>query len=117
MRVPGSDVSMTFTNYGALLYQTDVSLCLLEGMSDLFAMAVRQKGNGYFHSNKFSKSYGQANVAMASYSPPAFKLKASHAVNALRGLGLFMSLYGYFGVDFDIFSAEDGYVGVGLIKG
>ncbi|KAI4130449.1 MAG: hypothetical protein LQ341_006457 [Variospora aurantia] len=70
-------------------------------------MAVRQKGNGYFHSNKFSKSYGQANVAMASYSPPAFKLKASHAVNALRGLGLFMSLYGYSGVDFDIFSTED----------
>ncbi|KAL8989519.1 MAG: hypothetical protein Q9177_001610 [Variospora cf. flavescens] len=78
-------------------------------------MAVRQKGNGYFHSDKFSKSYGQANVAMNSYSAPAFRLKASHAVNALRGLGLFMSLYGYFGVDFDIFSTKDGYVGVGLV--
>lgn len=115
MKVPNSDISLTFSKYGALLYQTDVSLCLLEGMSDLFAMAVRQKGNGFFISNRFSKSYGQANVAMTSYSAPAFRLKAGHAVNALRGLGLFMSMYGYFEVDFDIFSAQDGHVGVGLV--
>ncbi|KAI4092749.1 MAG: hypothetical protein LQ348_001881 [Seirophora lacunosa] len=99
MKVPNSDISLTFSNYGALLYQTDVSLCLLEGMSDLFAMAVRQKGNGFFNSN----------------SAPAFRLKAGHAVNALRGLGLFMSMYGYYGVDFDIFSDQDGHVGVGLV--
>lgn len=115
MRVPGSDVSLTFRNYGKLLYQTDVSLCLLESASDLFTLAVKAKGDPYLPSNNFDKNYGQATVAMNSYSPPTQRLRASHTVQVLRGVGLFMSLYGYFEVDFDIYSGRDGSVGVGLI--
>ncbi|KAI4131911.1 MAG: hypothetical protein LQ338_000993 [Usnochroma carphineum] len=115
MRVPGSDISLTFQNYGQLLYQTDVSLCLLESMSDLFALAIAAKGDGYIASNKFYKNYGRANVAMNSYSPPTQRLTIGHTVDVLRGIGFFMSLYGYMGVDYDIFSAKDGHIGIGLV--
>ncbi len=115
MRVPGSDVSLTFRNYGKLLYQTDISLCLLESEGELFTLAVKAKGDTYLPLNKFDKNYGQATVAMNSYSPPTQRLRASHTVHVLRGLGLFMSLYGYFEVDFDIWSGRDGNVGIGLI--
>lgn len=115
MQVPGSDISLTFRSYGKLLYQTDVSLCLLESASDLFALAIRAKGDAYLPSNKFERNYGSAKVAMNSYSPPTQRLRASHAVHVLRGIGFFMSLYGYFEVDFEIFSLRDGLVGIGLI--
>ncbi|KAL8839379.1 MAG: hypothetical protein Q9170_001773 [Blastenia crenularia] len=114
-RVPGSDVSLTFRNYGKKLYQTDISLCLLEGMSDQFVAAVKNKGDGYLATNKFSKSYGDAIVVMNSYSPPAYRMTYGQSVTVLRGLGLFMSLYGYFGVDFDVYSRKAGHVGIGMI--
>lgn len=115
MRVPGSDISITFRNYRRLIYQTDVSLCLLEGCSDLFAAAVKNRRDGLISSNKFDKAYGRVHVAMSSYSPPAFRLTYGHCVNVLRGIGFFMSLYGYFQVDFDIVSGRDGYVGIGSV--
>lgn len=115
MRVPGSDISLTFRNYGKLLYQTDVSLCLLESASDLVALAIKAKGDAYLPSNNFDRNYGTATVAMNSYSPPTQRLRASHTVHVLRGIGFFMALYGYFEVDFDIFSFRDGHVGIGLI--
>lgn len=84
-------------------------------MSDLFTMAVKLKGDVSIPTNKFTKSYGQANVAINSYSPPAFRVTTGHAVNTLRGIALFMSLYGYFEVDYDIYSVKDGHVGIGLV--
>lgn len=115
LRVPGSDVSLVFRNYGKLIYQTDISLCLLEGMSDLFAAAAKNKGDGPIANDRFSKSYGEAKLAMNSYSPPAFRITYGQVVNTMRGIGLFMSLYGYFEVDFDIQSSKDGHVGIGSV--
>lgn len=115
MRVPNSDITLTFRNYGQLLYQTDVSLCLLEGVSDLFTLAVKAKGDGYIATDKFSKHYGGADVDMHAYSPPTQRLKTSQAVQVLRGIGFFMSLYGYFQVDIEIFSGRDGHVGIAWV--
>ena len=85
-------------------------------MSDIFGAAVKNKGDGIIRNNQFFKSYGQTEVVMKSYSPPAFALKYGHAVNVLRGIGLFMSLYGYLQMEFDIRSTKDGHVGSGSVR-
>ncbi|KAL8944115.1 MAG: hypothetical protein Q9211_000706 [Gyalolechia sp. 1 TL-2023] len=116
MQIPGSDLLLSFRNFGRLIYQADTSLCLLEGCSDLFAAAVRNQGDAVIANNHFDTSYGHVHVTMNSYSPPAFRLTYGHCVNVLRGIGLFMSVYGYFQVDFDIMSSRDGHVGIGSVS-
>ncbi|KAL8948501.1 MAG: hypothetical protein Q9222_005320 [Ikaeria aurantiellina] len=101
--------------FGKLMYQTDIGLCLLEGMSGLFDLAVIKKEDALLTQDKFFKRYGQASVTVASYSPPAFRIKAGGTVNALRGIGLFMSLYGYFETDFDVYSRRLGHIGAGSV--
>ncbi|KAL8703484.1 MAG: hypothetical protein Q9201_003327 [Fulgogasparrea decipioides] len=114
-RVPGTDTTIHLSNYGKLLSQTEVSLCLLEGMSDLFAAAVKNKGDGSLTSDKFQKSYGKATVEVQSYHPPVFRLTTGVGVDILRGIGLFMSLYGWFQVNLDIYDRTTGHIGVGQV--
>ncbi|KAL9600804.1 MAG: hypothetical protein Q9219_002942 [cf. Caloplaca sp. 3 TL-2023] len=113
--VPESDITVNFRSYGRLIYQTDISLCLLEGISDLFRDAVKYKGDGGLIGNKFSKEYGASHVVINSYSPPAFRMTRAHTVNTLRGIAFFQSMRGYFQVDFDVYSRKDGHVGVGTV--
>ncbi|KAL8786333.1 MAG: hypothetical protein Q9213_002830 [Squamulea squamosa] len=114
--VPNTATTITFANWAKLLYQTDISLCLLEGMSDLATLAIRNKGDGLIRGNKFRKSYGKATVSMESYSPPTFALTTGVLVDTLRGIGLFMSLYGYYEVEFDIYNQQLGHVGIGIVQ-
>lgn len=114
-RVPGTDTIIHFSNFGKLLYQTDVSLCLLEGMSDLFALAVRNKGDDGLVLDKFKKSYGQVQFEVQSYHPPDFKMNTSTTVNVLRGIGLFTSLYGYYQFGLDIYDGKTKHVGIGQV--
>ncbi|KAL8764703.1 MAG: hypothetical protein Q9209_007926 [Squamulea sp. 1 TL-2023] len=114
--VPNTATTITFANWAKLLYQTDISLCLLEGMSDLATLAIRNKGDGRITGNRFRKSYGKATVSMESYSPPSFALTTGVLVDTLRGIGLFMSLYGYYEMDFDIYNKHLGHVGIGIVQ-
>ena len=97
------------------MYQTDVSLCLLEGMGDVSRLAIKNKGDGLVAGNKFRAQYGKAIVSLESYSPPGFRLTIGVLADTLRGLGLVLSLYGYQEVDFDIFHQRLGHVGIGIL--
>ncbi|KAL8672490.1 MAG: hypothetical protein Q9168_003061 [Polycauliona sp. 1 TL-2023] len=115
--VPNTDTIITFSGWGKLGYQTDLHLCLLEGMGDLAHTALRSdKGDKGIIGGKFRKSYGQAIVNLESYSPPAFRLTISVVVDTLRGLGLFMSLYGYHEFKLDIHHKKLGHVGTGVVQ-
>lgn len=115
--VPNTETIITFTNWAKLLYQVDVSLCLLEAMSDVASLAMKSdSGDKAIVGNKFRKSYGKATISMESYSPPAFRLTMAVLVDTLRGLGLYMSLYGYYEVDFDIYHGVLGHVGIGVVQ-
>lgn len=115
--VPNTETIITFSNWAKLLYREDVHLCLLEGMGDLTYRALRaEKGDRPVIGNKFRTSYGKATIIMDSYSPPAFRLTISILVDTLRGIGLFMSLYGYYEVEFDIENRKLGHVGVGSVQ-
>ncbi|KAI4188671.1 MAG: hypothetical protein L6R41_001992 [Letrouitia leprolyta] len=113
--VPSTDILLVFRNFGELMHQTELSLCLLEGCGELFVAAVK-RGDGPILNDKFIKSYSGVELIMKSYSPPAFKLTYGDCVNVLRGIGLFMSMYGYFQVKIDIRSGKDGYIGVGSVE-
>lgn len=116
-KVPDTETSLIFKRIGPnTLYQTDLSLCLLEGMNDLFALAIKNKGDGPITGNKFEKSYGQAGLLIQSYSPPAFRMTTAVSVDTLRAIGLFSSIYGYYEVTFDVQHRKLGHVGVGLVK-
>lgn len=116
-RVPSTETTITFTNWAKLLYQTDVDLCLLEAMGDVAAAAINsERGDKAVVGNRFRKSYGKATISMDSYSPPAFRLTMVVLMDTLRGLGLYLSLYGYFEVDFDIFHQMLGHVGIGTVQ-
>lgn len=54
---------------------------------------------------------------MDDWAPPARRLTYGIVVSALRGVALFYSLYGWFGVDFDIMDGKWGMVGTGKVGG
>lgn len=86
-------------------------------MGDVTAVAINsEKGDKAVAGNRFRKSYGKATISMDSYSPPAFRLTMVVLVDTLRGLGLYLSLYGYFEVDFEIFHQMLGRVGIGAVQ-
>ncbi|KAL8808220.1 MAG: hypothetical protein Q9182_000284 [Xanthomendoza sp. 2 TL-2023] len=116
-RVPNTETIITFKDFGpARLYQTDLSLCVLEGMNDLFTFALKKKGDGLITGDRFETKYGQTGVLIKSYSPPAFSLTTAVAFDALRAISLFSSLYGYYEVEFEVYHRKLGHVGVGWVK-
>ena len=54
-------------------------------------------------------------VLLQDYSAPAFRMTYKVVADVLRGVGLFMSLYGWFEVRVEVFVKGTGYVGVGRI--
>jgi len=63
------------------------------------------------------QSYGEVIIVMDDWAPPAGRLTYGILTSALRGVALFYSLYGYFGVDIDIMDGKWGKVGTGIIRG
>lgn len=86
-------------------------------MGDVATAAINsERGDKAVVGNRFRKSYGKATISMDSFSPPAFRLTMVVLVDTLRGLGLYLSLYGYYEVDFEIFHQMLGRVGIGAVQ-
>jgi len=117
LRVPGTSTSLRFSNYKSLVYQTETDLCIIEALADIFATVVRNKQDGFLRFNKYVHSYGEIIMVMDDWAPPARRLTYGILTSALRGVALFYSLYGYFGVDIDIMDGKWGMVGTGIIRG
>ncbi|KAL8680297.1 MAG: hypothetical protein Q9186_003479 [Xanthomendoza sp. 1 TL-2023] len=116
-KVPQTETTVTFTDRGPRrLYQTDLSLCLLEGMNKLFASAIKNRGDGLIAGDQFETNYGQARVLIRSFSPPTFSMTTAVGFDVLRAIGLFSSLYGYYEVKFDVYHQKLGHAGVGLVE-
>ena len=54
-------------------------------------------------------------VLLQDYSAPAFRMTYKVVADVLRGVGLFMSLYGWFEVRVEVFVKGTGFVGVGRV--
>jgi len=117
LHVPGTLTSLRFSNYKSLMYQTETDLCIIEALADIFATVVRNKQDGFPRFNKYVQSYGEVIIVMDDWAPPAGRLTYGILTSALRGVALFYSLYGYFGVDIDIMDGKWGKVGTGIIRG
>ena len=66
--------------------------------------------------NKFVQRYGEVEILVYDYSQPAFRMTYRIVANMLRGIALFMSMYGYFEVTVGVFDAETGHVGAGSVS-
>ncbi|KAL8639867.1 MAG: hypothetical protein Q9228_003147 [Teloschistes exilis] len=67
-------------------------------MSEMFALAVRKKGDSSLLLERFTKDYGKARFSIHSYAPPTFRMTSAITVDVLRGIALFYSLYGQLGM-------------------
>ena len=76
----------------------------------MYAMAVQRKGDGDLISNKYAKGYGEAHFAVQSFYAPDFKMTTTRTVNVLRSIGFFMSMYGYYQIELDVFDGDAGSV-------
>ena len=109
---------LTFSNYGGLMSQTELDLCLIEGLSAILSTissSSTKTEESYLPTHKFKQSYGKVEVLLQDYSAPAFRMTYKVVADVLRGVGLFMSLYGWFEVRVEVFVKDTGYVGVGRV--
>ena len=101
--VPGTRTTVPFSNYGALISQTELDLCLIEGLSAILStisspLHTKTSEDSFLPTHKFKQSYGKVEVLLQDYSAPAFRMTYKVVADVLRGVGLFMSLYGWFEV-------------------
>ena len=114
--VPGTKTTLTFSDWGKLLSQTEADLCVVEGLGAAFAAVVASKRDGFLPRNKFVQKYGSVEVSVQDYSQPAFRMTYGIVTNMLRGIALFMSIHGYFEMGVSVFDAGVGHVGAGSIS-
>ena len=100
------------------LSQTETSLCIIEGLSTAFSAVLAAKRDRFLLRNQFTQQYGDVVITVKDYSPPAFRMMYSMVVDMLRGVALFMGLYGWFEFEVGIFNggAGGGHVGVGSVS-
>lgn len=115
-RVPGTKTTLTFSDWGKLLSQTEADLCVVEGLGAAFAAVVASKKDSFLPQNKFVQKYGDVEVSVQDYSQPAFRMTYGIVTNMLRGIALFMSMYGYYEMGVTVYDAAVGHVGAGSIK-
>ncbi|KAL8824968.1 MAG: hypothetical protein Q9191_004697 [Dirinaria sp. TL-2023a] len=115
-RVPGTKTTLTFSDWGSLLSQTETDLCVVEGLGAAFASVVASKKDGFLPRNKFVQKYGNVEIMVQDYSQPAFRMTYGVVTNMLRGIALFMSMYGYYEMGVSVYDSSYGHVGAGGIK-
>lgn len=109
--------SLRFSNFDSLIYQTETDLCIIEALADIFSIVVRTKQDGFLRFNRYLQLYGKVIVEMHDWAPPTQRLTYGIVTSAFRGIALFYSLYGYFGVDIDIMDGKWGMVGTAKVLG
>ena len=115
-KVPGTKTTLTFSDFGKLLSQTETDLCVIEGLGATFAGVVEAKKDGFLPKNRFTQKYGEVEVMVQDYSQPAFRMTYGTVTNMLRGIALFMSIHGYFEVGISVYDTAYGHVGAGNVK-
>ena len=111
--VPGTQTSLIFSRFSDLLSQTELDLCVIEGIGSLFGRVLSKGKDGFLPLSSVDYKYGNVVINVHDFSPPAFRMTYASVVSTLRGIALFTSLYGYYGLVFDVYDGEKGHVGSG----
>ena len=112
-RIPDSQISLTFSKFSHLISQTELDICVIEGIGSLFRTVLAKGKDGSLPLNLVNYKYGNIVVNVHSFSPPALQMTYASVVSTLRGIALFTSLYGYYGMAFEVYDGGKGHVGTG----
>ena len=111
--VPGTKIKLVFSKYSALVSQVELDLCVVEAISNIFNKVLIRGKDTTLPLNSVDFKYGNVVINVYDFSPPAFGMTYASVVTTLRGVALFTSLFGYYGVTFEIYNGDKGHVGSG----
>ncbi|KAG7009607.1 hypothetical protein G7Y79_00002g007220 [Physcia stellaris] len=116
LHVPGTKTTLTFSEYGALLSQTELDLCVIEGLAHAMATVMSLKRDSVLPRSKFTQKYGEVEISVQDSGQFALRLTYGTVANMLRGVALFMSLYGWYEVVVGVMDDGMGQIGVGRVR-
>ena len=111
--VPGTNIKLVFSKYSKLVSQNELDLCVIEGISSIFDKILQKGKDGTLPLGSVEYKYGNVVINVYDFSPPAFAMTYASVASTLRGVALFTSLFGYYGMTFDVYNVEKGHVGTG----
>ena len=111
--VPGTKIKLVFSTYSALVSQVELDLCVVEAISNIFDKVLIRGKDTTLPLNSVDFKYGNVVINVYDFSPPAFAMTYASVVTTLRGVALFTSLFGYYGVTFEVYNGDEGHVGSG----
>ena len=88
-----------------LISQTELDLCVIEGMVVLFDQVLAQGKDGFLLRNAVEYKYGNTVINVYDFMPPSLRMTYASVVSTLRGIALFTSLYGYHATTFDVYDS------------
>lgn len=111
--VPDTQISLIFSGFSNLISQTELELCVIEGLGVLFGRVLAKGKDGFLPLNSVDYKYGNVVINVYDFSAPAFRMTYASVVSTLRGIALFTSFYGYYEMGFEIYNDGTGHVGTG----
>lgn len=79
----------------------------------LFGTVLVKGTDGFLPLNSVDYKYGNLVINVYDFSAPSLRMTYASVVLTLRGIALFASLYGYYGMSFEVYQGETGHVGTG----
>ena len=111
--VPGTKIKLVFSKFSALVSQGELDLCVIEGISSILDKILIKGKDASLPLGSVDYKYGNVVINVYDFSPPTFAMTYASVASTLRGVGLFTSLYGYYGMTFDVYHVDKGHVGTG----
>ncbi|KAF6240839.1 hypothetical protein HO173_000631 [Letharia columbiana] len=115
--IPGTQTSLVFSRFTKVISQTELDLCVIEGIGYLFGAVLAKGGDGFLPLNRVEYKYGNVVINVHDFAAPSFRMTYASVVSTLRGIALFTSMYGYFGMAFEVYDGKKGHVGTGDFGG
>ncbi|CAD6587495.1 MAG: hypothetical protein ASARMPRED_003164 [Alectoria sarmentosa] len=111
--IPGTEINLIFSRFANVISQTELELCIIEGIASLFGAVLVRGKDGFLPLNSVDYKYGNLVINVYDFSSPSFRMTYASVVSTLRGIALFTSLYGYYGMSFEVYQGRTGHVGTG----
>ena len=111
--VPGTKINLVFSKYSKLISQGELDLCVIEGISSIFDKILIKGKDATLPLGSVEYKYGNIVINVYDFSPPTFAMTYASVATTLRGIALFTSLFGYYGMTFDVVKVDKGHIGIG----
>ena len=111
--VPETKIRLVFSKFSSLVSQVELDLCVIEGISSIFGKILIKGRDATLPLGSVDYKYGNVVINVYDFSPPSFRMTYASVVSTLRGIALFTSLFGYYGMTFEVYNGDTGHVGAG----